>query len=539
MKKHLLLLLFLPLFGYSQYDIDLEMLANGYNNPIEIVNAGDERLFVVEQAGRIRILYTDGTKVTTPFLDIASQVSSGGERGLLGLAFPPDYCTSGRFYVNYTYNEGDQLKTRISRFSVNPDNENDALEDSEEPLIEFNQPFSNHNGGQVEFGPDGYLYIATGDGGAGGDPQNYAQNISMWLGKLLRIDVSGDTGYTSPEDNPYIFEDFGLDEIWAFGLRNPWKFAFDSETGDLYIADVGQNAVEEVNFQAADYEGGANYGWRCFEGTADYDLSECADIVDFVHPVFEYNQSGTGRCSVTGGRVYRGNSFGNLVGKYILTDLCSGEYWLLWQEEGGWENFYGGNLSGGLVAFGSDVWGEMYAARNGNGTIYRVVESSGELLDHIVFENSNTIKSTLEGVVYTWYLNDTLIEGENSQTLEVSENGDYHVVITSETGCEITSNTLNVIISDIHQSSAIKYLRLFPNPTANVLNIELETQASFHENITTTIYSIDGKKVMEFQLSKSDINTSVNVDALNSGIYFLVLKNASGEVLASRKLAIN
>ena len=161
MKKALLLSLLLPLLGYSQYDLELEILADGYSNPVEIVNAGDERLFVVEQTGRINILYTDGTKEATPFLDISSQVTSGGERGLLGLAFAPDYCTSGLFYVNYTFTESEQLKTRISRFSVNPDDENDALEDSEEPLIEFDQPYGNHNGGQVEFGPDGYLYLAT------------------------------------------------------------------------------------------------------------------------------------------------------------------------------------------------------------------------------------------------------------------------------------------------------------------------------------------------------------------------------------------
>ncbi|NEN24162.1 cadherin [Cryomorpha ignava] len=376
MKKMLILLGFLPSLAFGQYDIDLELLAGGYNQPTEIVNSGDSRLFVVEKSGKIKILYTDGVQESTPFLDITSNVNSGGEKGLLGLAFAPDYSTSGKFYVNYTFTANDSLFTRISRFSVDLDNENLANADSEESLLEFYQPFGNHNGGQVEFGPDGYLYIATGDGGSGGDPFNNGQNKMTFLGKLLRINVST-TPYSIPSDNPFVNDDFGLNEIWAYGLRNPWKFAFDAETGDLYIGDVGQSAIEEVDFQPAGAPGGANYGWRCYEGTQPYQSPQCNDSIVVTDPVFEYSHSDG--CSITGGRVYRGNAFPNLVGKYILTDFCSGNYWLLWQEDGVWQSFEGGLLSTQIVAFGEDMWGEMYAVKTSNGTIHKVIDASAEI----------------------------------------------------------------------------------------------------------------------------------------------------------------
>lgn len=225
LKKMLIGLAFLPIVARGQYDVSLNEIAEGYNRPCEIVNAGDERLFILEQTGFIRILYTDGTKESEPFMDISGRVdASGGEMGLLGLAFSPDYCTSGVFYVNYTTTENGQRKTHISRFLVDPDNENHGLENSENVLLSYDQPFSNHNGGHIEFGPDGYLYIGAGDGGSGGDPFNNAQNLQKYLGKLLRIDVTGPTPelpYTIPSDNPFNDVDGALGEIWAFGLRNP------------------------------------------------------------------------------------------------------------------------------------------------------------------------------------------------------------------------------------------------------------------------------------------------------------------------------
>ncbi len=277
--------------------------------------------------------------------------------------------------MNYTFTKNDSLFTRISRFAVSADNTNIANEDSEESLLEFYQPFSNHNGGQLEFGPDGYLYISSGDGGSGGDPFNNAQKRTSYLGKLLRIDV-GTTPYSIPEDNPFFDVDTLVSEIWAYGLRNPWKFAFDNLTGDLYIGDVGQGALEEVDFQASGSPGGANYGWRCYEGTQPYQLSLCSDTIEVTEPVFEYGHDAG--CSITGGRVYRGNSYPNLEGKYILADFCSGNYWLLWQENEEWQSFFGGSLTSQIVAFGEDVNGEMYAVKTSQGIIYKVTEAFSE-----------------------------------------------------------------------------------------------------------------------------------------------------------------
>ncbi len=538
MKKLLIFLTLLPAFAYSQYDVELEELATGFSSPSEIVNAGDERLFVVEQAGIIKILYTDGTQEPTPFLNISSQVNSGGEKGLLGLAFAPDYCTSGKFYVNYTFNDSIQLKTRISQFSVNPENENDALENSEEILLEFNQPFSNHNGGQVEFGPDGYLYIGTGDGGSGGDPDNYAQNDSTYLGKLLRIDVST-LPYTIPADNPFVNDPTALPEIWAYGLRNPWKFAFDTETGDLFIADVGQSELEEVDFQPAGAAGGANYGWRCYEGTDIFNTSQCADNLEVVDPVFEYGHAG-GNCSITGGRVYRGTSFSNIIGKYISVDLCSGNYWLVWQEGGEWQSFAGGLLGGGIVAFGEDVWGEMYAVRSGTGTISRVVESSGELVNQIILNGADQAESLLEGESYAWYLDGEIIEGATDQIITVPQPGVYTVVITTATGCEVQSNSVNITTVGVSDHKSIKVFNVFPNPATDLLNLEIELNESSIDGFQIAIFSIDGKEVLK---ASSNVNSTfspiIDVRNLKNGIYFLQCRNSNGETLATRKIVIN
>ena len=537
MRNIWIILVLVPAMVSAQFDVSLQPFASGFNNPTEIVNAGDERLFVVEQGGMIKILYPDGSQETNPFLNITSQVNSGGEKGLLGLAFALDYCTTGNFYVNYTFMDGGQLKTRISRFSVNPDNENEALANSEESLIEFEQPYSNHNGGHLEFGPDGYLYIATGDGGSGGDPQNNAQNKESILGKLLRIDVSTGTSYSIPSDNPFV-ESAGLDEIWAYGLRNPWKFAFDDETGDLYIGDVGQGAIEEVDFEPAGYEGGGNYGWRCYEGNSEYEMSECADVSDVIDPVFEYYHN-QGHCSITGGRVYRGRSFDNLKGKYIVCDWCSGYYWLVWQENGEWQNFAGGLLSGKVVTFGEDMWGEMYAAKNSDGTIWRVVEAAGSLQDHISMINSNTLTSNLEGADYAWYWNDDLIVGENGQTLEISEDGVYSVVITSATGCSIEANSLIVFNVGVNDHPSIQTFRVFPNPASNFLNIEVEIQNGFEHNFQIRIFDISGKEVLNFQAKKDSLFSKIDVSGLHSGIYFLYCEDHKGEALAIRKVVID
>jgi glucose/arabinose dehydrogenase len=542
MKKLLLPLLLFPVLLFGQNDLSLNLLADGYNRPCEIVNAGDERLFIVQQPGIIEILLPDGTQINDPFLDIQSAVQDGGfEQGLLGLAFAPDYCTSGEFYVNYTTTFGGTTYTRVSRFAVNPDNENDALEDSEEIILEFEQDFNNHNGGQLLFGPDGYLYIATGDGGSGGDPFNRAQDIMSHLGKILRIDVSTDP-YSIPDSNPFAFDDFGLDEIWAYGLRNPWKITFDPETGDLYIADVGQSDWEEVNFQPANSDGGENYGWRCYEGTEEYNTSgNCSDITGTVFPVLEYNHTNVGngqRCSVTGGMVYRGSSFPSLEGRYILSDYCSGEYWVLWEAFGEWQSFLGDELESTLVSFGTDVWGELYALNGSEGTVSQVVEGGGEFLDHIQFDGGTTLQSLLSGASYTWFLNGEALEGLNSQTIEIDQIGTYSLEITTETGCVINTSDIEVEALSTFDQNLVESFQVFPNPATSQVFVKIELVSAQGKRMELEIFDAIGRQVAGKSVNESG-TTDFSLDQLNRGLYTVVLRTTEGLPLARQKLILN
>lgn len=343
----------------SQYT--LTEIANGFSRPIYLTSAGDgsNRLFVLEQAGQIKLI-ADGAVQNIPFLNLSSQVSqeilsSYSERGLLGLAFHPNYAENGQFFVHYNNPAGD---TVIARYQVSPDNPNTADPTSGTIIFTHPQPYRNHNGGQIDFGPDGYLYIAMGDGGSAGDPQNNAQNPTSLLGKILRIDVDSDSPYAIPADNPAATVNPALaPEIWAWGLRNPYRFSFDRLTGDLYIADVGQSQWEEINFQPAGSPGGENYGWRLYEGNHRY--SNEADPGGMVWPAAEYNHS-LG-CSVTGGYVYRGEALPALQGVYLFGDWCSGRIWSTYADsQGAWQTREFKSTGMAISAFGEDDDGELY-----------------------------------------------------------------------------------------------------------------------------------------------------------------------------------
>lgn len=354
--------------------INLEAFGPTFSNPVELSHAGDSRLFVVEQDGVIKILNSDGTVNAAPFLDIDNLISSGGERGLLGLAFAPDYNTTGRFYVNYTNNSGD---TEISRYTVsaNPDIANSTGT----ILLTIPQPFSNHNGGKIAFGPDGYLYIGTGDGGSGGDPGNRAQDLNELLGKLLRIDVNGAT-YSIPTDNPFA-NGGGLPEIYGYGLRNPWKFSFDTVNNNIWIADVGQSSYEEIN-KSDVTSVGLNYGWRCYEGNAHpyNNTGSCPTFDNTVAPVSEYDHSG-GKCSITGGYIYRGSTYPNFYGKYFFADYCSNEIGVLTNNAGVWNmNLQTPNITQFWTTFGEDSNGELYIA--GGGRVYKFLDPSLSATDY-------------------------------------------------------------------------------------------------------------------------------------------------------------
>jgi glucose/arabinose dehydrogenase len=346
---------------------------------------GDARLFVVEKNGRIKVFDRDGTSRGI-FLDISALVSTGGERGLLGLAFAPDYQESGRFFVNYTDVSGD---TQVVRYNVDPVNPDLALAGSASAVIQVSQPFSNHNGGHLEFGPDGMLYVGLGDGGSGGDPNNNAQNGLSLLGKMLRLDVSGSAGYAIPEDNPFVGQS-PRDEIWATGLRNPWCFGFDRLSGNLWIADVGQNVLEEINVQPVTSTGGENYGWRLMEGTDCYNPSSNCNDGSLTLPVFEYTHGGNPyRCSISGGFVYRGNRVSELEGRYLFADYCSLQIWALDYSPGGGEA-QSADLTDlltppqgyqDIVGFGQDSDGELYIIDMTAGTIFRIMSDASGAVD--------------------------------------------------------------------------------------------------------------------------------------------------------------
>lgn len=455
----LLLVTFPKVFSQS---IELQNFGPTFTSPVEICNAGDSRLFVVEQAGIIKILNADGSVNATPFLDIKTLVTSGGERGLLGLAFAPDYNTSGRFYVNYTNTSGHTVVARYT-VSTNPDIANST----ETILLTINQPYTNHNGGKIAFAPDGYLYIATGDGGSAGDPQDRAQDTSTLLGKLLRIDVSGST-YSIPDTNPFSNSPNGptdpRPEIFAIGLRNPWKFSFDKTTGDLWIADVGQNAYEEINRVSGSGNPGDNYGWRCYEGiNHTFNTSGDCPVGGFsatISPVAEYTHTG-GKCSITGGYIYRGSSSSNLSGKYFFADFCSQEIGILTGSGSSWSmNLQTPNSQRSWTTFGEDANGELYIA--GGSNIYKITDSSLSVDKAIINElkiypnptsNYVTIEfndnyNTIEEILILNVLGQTVkkIIKPNSKKLKIDiENfvgGLYYIEISTADNLNITKKLI-------------------------------------------------------------------------------------------------
>ena len=362
-----------------------QLAYSGLTRPVFLTHANDGsgRKFVVEQPGRIRLIDANGVIQATPYLDISASVtggtSGGDERGLLGLAFHPDYETNGKFYVNYTTTISGSLRTVVDEFTVSSLNPNFADPASGRRLLSVLQPFTNHNGGWVGFGPDGYLYIAMGDGGSSNDPGNRASNLANPLGKLWRIDVDNqDPGlpYAIPASNPFVGTTNVLPEIWAYGLRNPWRTSFDRLTGDLWIADVGQSSREEVNFQPAGNPGGQHYGWRCREGfIANPNSTVAASCPSsnplWVDPVHDYGR-GLG-CSITGGYAYRGCELGaNYQGKYFFSDYCTGTIWFLDPAN----NFarttaFSSGLS--VSSFGEDEDGELYITDLFAGRIFKLV----------------------------------------------------------------------------------------------------------------------------------------------------------------------
>ncbi len=424
---------------FAQPKLQITDFATGFSKPLDIAHAGDSRLFIVEQNGKIWVLDSLGARLPGPFLDIDPRVNStANERGLLGLAFHPNYKLNGFFYVYYTDNSG---HTQVSRFLRDSTDANKADPNSELKMLFQTQPFNNHNGGCMKFGYDDYLYIGLGDGGSGGDPQGNGQKKNTFLGKILRIDVDKALPYSVPADNPFVSDPAYFPEIWATGLRNPWRFSFDKLTGDLWIGDVGQNAREEIDFAPAGV-GGQNFGWRCYEGTPTYNTSGCLAASNYEKPVFEYANPSIG-CSVTGGFVYRGSKYPEIFGLYIFADYCSGRIWQVKRNADG--TFAGKQLEnwadGEFSTFGEDRDGELYVAMHGSGKIMKISELcsnfkiSGIIVNEICAGDLNgSINLNIENpsggnVSISWS------NGSTSASLSDLAAGNYIVSATHANGC--------------------------------------------------------------------------------------------------------
>ena len=400
MKKIILLIIPLLLFA-EEKNLSSVLIADGYKKPVFITSSPNNAklLYIVEQAGLIKII-NDGKKLSRPFFDINKRVVNpnrpGDERGLLGFAFHPNHTNNGKFYINYMDNDGNTI---ISEFSTNSKLRADHK--SERIILKLKQPYGNHNGGDIQFGPDGYLYISIGDGGKAGDPLNAGQDLSSLFGKIIRIDIE-QKPYGIPKSNPFFGQKDKREEIWAWGLRNVWRFSFDKQTGDKYLADVGQNKWEEVNFEPASSEGGLNYGWRIMEANHCYDPKENCPTEGLIKPIIEYpndanhpafafriieelsfSETDVEGCSVTGGYVYRGQKIKSMEGQYIFGDYCSGNIWTLKVVNGKAINFKnrteeinigGGEFTTYISSFGQDSDGEIYII-DYNGGIYKLIES--------------------------------------------------------------------------------------------------------------------------------------------------------------------
>jgi len=545
MKFLIAFMILIPFTTQAQYNFEIAFPNLTFTSALDLQNAGDgtNRLFAVEQAGRIKVFQNESTVSSTKmFLDITDRVTSGSETGLLGLAFHPDYETNGYFYVNYT--APSPLRTIISRFQVSASNPDSADKNSELILLTYDQPYSNHNGGCVTFGPDGYLYIAAGDGGSGGDPQNYAQNINVLLGKIIRIDINNPQpplNYGIPADNPFV-DSTNVNirkEIYAWGMRNPWRFSFDPVTGWLWCGDVGQGDWEEVDI----IQNGKNYGWRCYEGNHAYNLSGCNGTYEF--PIWEYSHS-LG-ISITGGYVYRGQNVPELFGKYICGDYGSARVWAI--EYDGINPATSTQIttaSGSITSFGVDENKELYLV-SFNGKIYKftptivpvelisfnatVVDGNIRLDWFTSTETNNAgfeIEKSQDGANYQTIF---FIGGKGTTTqrnvysyLDKSVSTGVYYYRLKQVDYDGSFEYLKTVTVDLGLPEAFLLGQNYPNPfnPKTVINYQIPKTGM----ITLKVFDVLGNEMatlVDEEKTAGNYNIEFDASKLTSGIYFYKL----------------
>ena len=529
---------------HAQPVIGYQSVATGFTAPVDVVNAGDSRLFIVEQGGKIKIW--NGTSVlTTPFLDISSIVNYSGEMGLLSAAFHPDYATNRYFFVFYNSANGN---VNLARYQTKISNPNEADATTAVVLMSIPKPFTNHNGAKLNFGADGLLYFATGDGGSGGDPNNYAQTGSSYLGKMLRINVNSFTTppyYTIPPNNPYINDPIIKPEIIAFGLRNTWRWSFDRQTGDMWLADVGQNLLEEVNFTAANNLNNNNYGWRCYEASQTFNSSGCAGASNYRMPIFEYGHNNTnGGYSITGGYVYRGAEYPFLQGYYITTDYVTKKNWLIKSNgSGGWLTYLSTvTAPANIAGFGESITGVLYAVGLNDGVLYKITASNPVPLKLISF---NVVKQNNRHQI-NWQVAEQ--ETGDRFVIERSYNNvDFLPIQTvNSTEEKIIANhsvLLNPTVEQlcfyrlklINKNGTVSYSSIVSvnNKSANIQLVKSGPTIQIQSTIDIQSFQVIDAvgRTIEQQTIAPTKNINCNTSKWSAGLYLIQLKHAEGVAL--------
>ena len=512
----------------SPVKVQLQSYVSGIANITDITHAGDDRLFVTRRNGVIRVIDGDGQLLATPFLTIP--VNNGtSEQGLLGLAFDPDYANNGYFYVNYTLGAGTG-STRVARFKVSEGDPNVADPNSAVPILTVPQPYWNHNGGDLAFGPDGHLYISFGDGGDGGDPDQYGQNMNSALGKVLRIDVSS-LPYSVPPDNPFVDAvSDTLPEIWAAGLRNPWRMGFDRLTGDLWLGDVGQNTWEELDFWPAGDNSGPNFGWRCYEGLVTFNLEDCGPASGMVPPIRVHPTNQW--CAIIGGRVYRGEQFHRLYGRYIYTDHCYGRIFSQHPDGiGGWVTEQLTTTGGsGASVIAENAAGELFLGNHGNGTVYRIVDVCP--MPQPVITADGVVLTSTEANGYTWFLEGVVIDGATGQTYTAEVNGSYSVLADHGTDCLLLSEPVQVT-STATTELANDAVRVHPIPTGDQLVVAgLDATAT-----VIRLLDMQGREKLQHRVTTHG-EQRLDLSRLAVGSYILIALDESGRELVKRTVSV-
>lgn len=523
-------------FAQNPVRIKLDQWATGITRVTDIAHCGDSRLFVTQQSGIIKIITDSNTVLPTPFLNMQSVVNDGSnEQGLLGLVFDPDYATNGFFYTHYTGGSGNGMSV-ISRWSVSTGDPNVADASSEDVLYTWPQPAWNHNGGDIDFGPDGHLYASFGDGGGGDDTYDNAGDYTDPLAAMIRIDVSDTSvAYTIPPTNPYATSGPDtLPEIWAEGLRNPYRFGFDRLTGDLWIGDVGQNAWEEVDFWPAGDNSGPNFGWHCREGLVacpGCNTSGCGPASAYVSPVVVHaNIANSGSwCSSIGGRVYRGTEWPHLYGHYFYTDYCGSEFRYLTPDgSGGFTDAQACTSLSGYTVIAENADGELFAGNNDNGRVYRIKDKCPMDPPAIAYTN-DTLTSTAANS-YTWYFNGASLPGSNSPTWVPTQSGAYHVVGNFGNGCILNSDTLNVTVQGIAELMAPAVV-LRPNPARDQVRISATAAGARQLRVNDA----QGRTVHQAAFSNEAV---LDLSRFARGQYSVQLLDAAGTVIATAPLGV-